>query len=203
MAGHSFDERAAHWDDPEKIERARVVAAQIGRAVDLHTGLRVLEYGAGTALLSQALAPRVGPLTVTDPSTGMRAVLADKVASGALPPGTVVQDLDLSTGRVPAETYDLVISLLALHHIPDVRTVLRGFAALLEPGGRVALADLVSEDGSFHDSPDFDGHMGFDTDELSGWLREAGFAGIDVRHADDLVKNGRSFGIFLVTATRG
>src|SRR5690606_24678340 len=82
--GHEldFDARAATWDDdPEKVERARVVAELVRRVTPLSGSTRVLEYGAGTALLGQALVPHIGPLTVADPSVGMREVLAQKVSS--------------------------------------------------------------------------------------------------------------------------
>jgi len=52
----SFDDRAATWDDPDKIERARVVAEAIARAVPLDRTTRVFEYGAGTGLVSEQLA---------------------------------------------------------------------------------------------------------------------------------------------------
>lgn len=203
--GHelNFDARAATWDDdPEKVERARVVAELVLRVTQARSSSRVLEYGAGTALLGQALAPHIGPLTVADPSAGMREVLAQKVSTGTLPVGTRIWDLDLATGQVPRESFDLIVSLLVLHHIPDVPAVLRGFAALLPPGGQVSLADLVAEDGSFHDSPAFDGHHGFNLEELTVMLRDAGFERVDLRHAYDVEKHERSYPLFLATATR-
>lgn len=203
--GHEldFDARAATWDDdPEKVERARVVAELVRRVTGLSGSTRVLEYGAGTALLGQALVPHIGPLTVADPSVGMREVLAQKVSSGVLPDGTRIWDVDLATGPVPAESFDLIVSLLALHHIPDVPAVLRGFAALLPPGGQVSLADLVAEDGSFHDSPNFDGHDGFELEELTAMLHDAGFENVDLRHAYDVEKQERSYPLFLATARR-
>lgn len=199
-----FDARAATWDqDPTKVERARDVAAVIGGAIALDPGLRVLDYGAGTGLLAQALASDVGPLTLADPSTGMREVLHEKVTTGALPATSRVWDLDLSSGQTPAgEEFDLIVSLMALHHIADVPAVLRGCAGLLAPGGRVALSDLYDEDGSFHDDPDFHGHTGFEPATLTGWLTEAGFTDVAIRHAHDIDKAGRTYGVFVATATR-
>ena len=200
----SFDDLAATWDqDPTKVARARDVARVIGEAIALEPGMRVLDYGAGTALLAQALAAEVGALTVADPSAGMRQVLTEKIASGALPENTRVWDLDLSTGPVPPEEeFDLIVSLMALHHIGDVPAVLRGCAALLAPGGHVALSDLYDEDGSFHDDPDFHGHTGFEPAALTAWLTEAGFGEVEIRHAHDIVKAGRTYGIFVATARR-
>lgn len=203
MTNAHFDERAAGWDDDQShVQRAAALAESIRRTVPLNPELRVLEYGAGTGLVSQALAAEIGPLTLADPSSGMRAVLADKINAGVFSADSTVWDVDLSAGTVPEGTFDLVITAMTLHHIEDVPAVLRAFAGLLAPGGRVCVADLVAEDGSFHDSPDFHAHNGFDPEELSGWLRDAGFAGVDLRHAVDIEREGRIFPVFLITAMR-
>lgn len=202
-AGSYFDDQAATWDDdPAKGERAGTVADLICEVAAPGPTTRVLDYGAGTGLLAQALAPHVGPITVADPSAGMREVLTQKVDSGALPSGTRVWELDLSTQQPPEETFDLIVSLLVLHHIPDVAAVLRGFAALLAPGGRVSLCDLVTEDGSFHDASRGEVHHGFDPDTLTTMLAEVGFGEVDVRSAHTLTKQGRDYPLFLATATR-
>ncbi|WP_306255114.1 methyltransferase domain-containing protein [Ornithinimicrobium cryptoxanthini] len=202
-AASYFDEQAATWDDdPTKVERAGVVADLICEVVEPGPSSRVLDYGAGTGLLAQALAPHVGPLTVADPSAGMREVLTQKVGSGALPRGSRVWELDLAVEEPPEESFDLIVSLLVLHHVPDVAAALRGFAAMLAPGGRVAVCDLETEDGSFHDSSRLDVHHGFDADALSRLLTDAGFGDVEVRPAHTLTKEGRDYPLFLATATR-
>jgi ubiquinone/menaquinone biosynthesis C-methylase UbiE len=75
MPGPDFDERAATWDDdPTRVERARTVAQRILAAAPLSTDSRVLDYGAGTGLLSEGLKDHVGRLYLADPSAGMRQV---------------------------------------------------------------------------------------------------------------------------------
>jgi predicted TPR repeat methyltransferase len=65
----SFDERAATWDDdPAHVERARVVGLALRRALPLGRSVRMLEYGAGTGLVSEALRDAVGPITMADTS---------------------------------------------------------------------------------------------------------------------------------------
>jgi hypothetical protein len=47
---------------------------------------------------------------------------------------------------------------------------------MLNPGGYLCIADLVTEDGSFHsEHPDFDGHNGFDCYEIQIYLINNGF----------------------------
>jgi 2-polyprenyl-3-methyl-5-hydroxy-6-metoxy-1,4-benzoquinol methylase len=202
----SFDDRAASWDDDTgHVTRARDVAAAIREAVPLTRELRVLEYGAGTGLLAEQLAPHVGPITVTDPSAGMRDVVAAKIAAGALPDATVV-DLDLGRDRVPADRYDLVVTAMALHHVTAVAPVLAGFAELLAPGGTLCIADLDAEDGSFHaaarEAGEFHGHDGFDRDDLAAQLRDAGFGPTRFVTCHRMERDGRPYDVFLATTSR-
>jgi predicted TPR repeat methyltransferase len=198
----SFDEKAATWDTPAKVERARVVAGAVRRAVALSGSTRVLEYGAGTGLVSQELATSVGPITLADSSAGMREVMHSKMAARALPATTRIWDLDLSAGNVPEERFDLIVTVMALHHIGDLTPVLDGFARLLDGGGQLCVVDLVKEDGSFHRDSDFHGHNGFDTQDLSARLESAGFTDVRIEQIHEMVKNGVTYPLFLAACTR-
>ena len=200
-----FDERARTWDDdPTRVQRARAAAEAIAAAVPLDASTRLLEYGAGTGLASQALASHVGSITLAEPSQGMRAVLADKVAVGALPADTRIWDLDLTTHAVPDERFDVIVSLMTLHHIHDLSLVVAGFAELLVNGGHLCVVDLEEEDGSFHDDdPDFDGHHGLGRTPLTEKLDAAGFNDVRFEPCYELEKDGRSYPLFLMTCTAG
>jgi SAM-dependent methyltransferase len=200
-----FDTRAGTWDDdPAKVYRAAAIATAIHEWVPLGGTTRLLEYGAGTGLVGQHLAAHIGPLALADPSAGMREVAARKVASGLFPAGTQVLDLDLSRAPAPADTEaDVVVTAMTLHHIPDLAPVLRGLAELLVDGGALCIADLEREDGSFHDhDPDFDGHDGFEREGLTAQLEAAGFEDVRFTRCYELEKAGRTYPIFLATATR-
>ena len=65
---------------------------------------------------------------------------------------------------------------MTLHHIIDLDKILQIFNSMLKSNGYFCIADLVKEDGSFHsDSSTFNGHNGFDKDELSAILLKNGF----------------------------
>jgi ubiquinone/menaquinone biosynthesis C-methylase UbiE len=77
-----FDDKARTWDsDPIKRERALAVAAAIRQRVPLARDWRALEYGCGTGLLSFALHAELGQMTLADSSSGMLAVLAEKITA--------------------------------------------------------------------------------------------------------------------------
>jgi ubiquinone/menaquinone biosynthesis C-methylase UbiE len=151
--------------------------------------------------VTQALHDRVGPVTLADNSPGMRAVLQEKIAAGALPEGARVWDLDLEGQPAPDERFDLVVSSMVMHHVGDLPTVLAGFARLLDARGHLCLADLDSEDGSFH-TYEFGGHHGFDRDEVAAALEAAGFTRVTVGDCTEIHRDGRVYPIFLATGAR-
>ncbi len=203
---NTFDDRAATWDDdPAKVERGRTVADAVASAVDLDTDTRLLEYGAGTGLAAQALVGRVGPITLADPSEGMRTVMQGKVDAGSFPESTRVWDLDLVTDKAPDERFDLVLTVMALHHIEtqDLDVALERLASLLEPSGHLCVVDLEEDvEGTFHqDHDDFEGFHGFRHADLAGRLEAAGFADVTFSPCGTVDKNGQEFALFLAVAT--
>lgn len=197
----TFDERAATWDEPAKVERAERTAAAIKASVPLDRSTRVLEYGAGTGLVSQALQDAAGPLTLADTSAGMREQIQKKVDAGALRDAQI-WDLDLSAGAAPPdERFDLIVTSLVLHHVVNLDETLRGFATLLDPGGHLCVLDFDHEDGSFH-GDDFEGHHGFHRHEFEALLIAAGFADVTFEDCGHVDRHGRDYPLFLATATR-
>lgn len=202
----SFDERAKAWDaDPAKVERANTVAELMRRRLALSPAMRALEYGCGTGLLSFALRADLGPITLADSSQGMLDVLREKIAKENVSDMTPVR-LDLLADPLPTERYDIVYSLMTLHHVPDLDTIFRAFHELLEAGGHLCVADLDREDGSFH-GPGFEGHQGFDREDLRRRARRAGFAEVRFETALEISKTvegkRKSFPVFLMIAEKG
>jgi len=198
-----FDARAATWDDdPTKVQRARAIARQIAREVPLAGTMAALEYGAGTGLLGFMLRDRIGELTLADISEGMIAVAARKIAAAGDARVRTVK-LDLLADPLPPDRYDLVFSAMTLHHVPDTVGILQRFRAILRQSGFLCIADLDTEDGSFHGAG-FEGHLGFDRAILGAQARAAGFASVRFSTAYEMRKplagGTRTFPIFLMVA---
>jgi len=200
-----FDAQASTWDsDPAKVDRARRVAEAIVRSVpDL--GLRsVLDYGAGTGLLGFELLPRAAQVTLADTSEGMLAVVREKIAQGNATNVRAIR-LDLTEEPVPPARFDLVCTLMTMHHIGDVDGILRAFGGMLAKGCVLCVSDLDTEDGSFH-GPGFAGHKGFDRLELGRRIQEAGFGPVSFTTPCEVRKDvggvTRTFPIFLAVARR-
>ncbi len=202
----NFDERARDWDsDPRKVERARLVAEAIRDTIPLSPGMSALEYGCGTGLLSFALQSHLGRITLADTSQGMLDVLAGKIAAAGVTNMHPIK-LDLAVDPLPAGRFQLIYSLMTLHHIRDVKEVLFKFNALLETGGYLLVADLDKEDGSFHTDGTTDVHKGFERDDLQGMVEAAGFGNVMFSTAYQIRKevNGRQrvFPVFLLSAQK-
>jgi ubiquinone/menaquinone biosynthesis C-methylase UbiE len=201
MSSDDFDQKAATWDaDPAKVERAAAVARCVAAAVPLDRSMRMLEYGAGTGLVTQALRDAVGPVTLADTSSGMREVMRAKIDAGSIVDAEV-RALDLAADPPPDEHFDLIVTVMTLHHISDLDTVLAAFAQLLTPGGHLCIVDLEEEDGSFH-GEGFAGHHGFRRSDLAAQLATHGFDDITFADCHEMVRDGVRYPLFLATGRR-
>jgi len=112
--------------------------------------------------------------------------------------------LDLMFDPMPASRFDITYSLMALHHILQVEAVLKKFFELLNPNGWLCIADLDTEDGSFHAESSTDVHKGFERSVLQQQVEAAGFRNVSFTTAYDITKliGGieKSFPVFLMTA---
>jgi ubiquinone/menaquinone biosynthesis C-methylase UbiE len=200
-----FDASAATWDqDAMKRDRAGTVGAAIAVAVPVRDR-NILEYGCGTGLLGFALQPTAGRVTLADTSEGMLAVVKEKIAAAGVSNMAPLR-LDLLADPLPSGRYDLVCSLMALHHIPDTEGILRKFHEVLAPGGWVALSDLDAEDGSFHGAEVTGVHRGFDRAALARQMSAAGFQDVHLSTVFELRREiagkARTFPLFLAVGRR-
>ena len=202
-ATSSFDDRAQTWDaDPVKQERAEAVATALRRQIPLSPAWQALEYGCGTGLLSFALRADLRRITLADSSPGMLEVLREKIVASHIANMTPIQ-LDLTSDPLPEQRFDLIYSLMTLHHIPDTEAVLRDMHTLLRQPGYLCIADLDSEDGSFH-GMDADVHQGFDRQGLTEKAERAGFRNISFSNVFEIHKGQpeRIYPVFLMTAEK-
>ncbi|MBU2538210.1 MAG: methyltransferase domain-containing protein [Proteobacteria bacterium] len=198
-----FDDAAADWEEkPLRVALARKVAEAIQQAIPLSGTMRVLEYGCGTGMVSRTLSPHVAHITAVDTSPQMLQVLSEKAGEEKI---VNIETLahDLTSKPLPVNDFDLVMSSMTLHHIPDFKALLHHFFAAVKPGGYLAVADLVTEDGSFHDDNSGVAHYGINPETIRSIMSANGGLDIAVKeiHTIDKQQGGdatrRSYPIFL------
>jgi 2-polyprenyl-3-methyl-5-hydroxy-6-metoxy-1,4-benzoquinol methylase len=172
----SFDQQAQDWDkDPKKLERAQIIAREIKDFIQPNQKLEAFEFGCGTGLLSYYLKDHFKTITLADTSSGMIDVLQQKIQKEKLHHFKPLL-IDVLSDAIPQKKYDVIYTLMTMHHIPDTEKILQIFHSMIKPGGFLCLADLEKEDGSFHSQiPDFVGHLGFDRGELGLLLKQNSF----------------------------
>lgn len=198
-----FNAEAAQWDTNPIVHQ---LSAEAWKALqkniptlqgtDAKT-LDVLEIGCGTGLLTFLVAPSVREVIAVDAAAGMIEALEGKIRTAGgenanivpiamlledpedsrLPPA----DVDAHAGDGgPRRKFDLVISHLVLHHIPDLKAVLRTMFGCLKAGGTIALTDFKDfgpEAKRFHAESKMDGveRHGINAKWIEGLIREVGF----------------------------
>jgi len=200
-----FDAKARDWDKNKLyFERSEAVAKALRQMVPLRAGMKAMEYGSGTALLSFALKDQFAEITLMDNSKEMTLVTEEKIAEQQV---TNMKSLffDLEHQDFDGK-FDVIYSQMVMHHVSDIDAMFAKFHSLLNPGGFIAIADLYTEDGSFH-GDGFAGHLGFDPEELKHQFEENGFGECKHRHCYMIKRtddNGivKEFPIFLLTAER-
>jgi tRNA (cmo5U34)-methyltransferase len=203
-----FDDAAAQWDsNPGRVDLARAVGAAIALSVPLQPDWRVLDYGAGTGLLTLHLQPRVASLVALDASTGMLDKLRQKLDADRIN-NVQTRHWDLQAQPFPETGFNLIVSSMTLHHLRDVPLVLNRLVALLKPGGWLAVADLDTEDGSFHGNAADVFHLGFARRQVAEWFADVGLTGVSVKDAHSMVKPSstgqvRAYGVFLAVGQKG
>ncbi|MES1955917.1 class I SAM-dependent methyltransferase [Salinisphaera hydrothermalis] len=201
-----FNAIAAEWDSqPRHVETAAAVAEAMRVALAPIGEESLLEFGCGTGLITAALAPHVARILALDSAPGMIDALREKLRRHG------IDNVDAKVGDLPDNPpegrFDAIVSSMTMHHIADTDALLRVLFDRLKSGGRIALADLDREDGSFHGDKPGIAHHGFDRNVLADKLKAAGFADVEftiAHHMERTLDDGttRRFPIFLAVATR-
>ena len=120
----------------------------IDRLIDyLPDATRIVELGCGTGNLSLQLTKRfpTASFTFVDASPEMLAVTRDRIA---VPRGDVAERSAFIEARfeeldLPADSFDLVVSSISLHHVDDKLPVYRNVFRILRGGGTFRFSDQL------------------------------------------------------------
>lgn len=148
----TWNEHADGWDDNSDV---KIYADQAFASLVLTTDIcasdwtskRVLDFGCGTGLLAQKVAPYVGELIAVDTSERMIAVLESKhVPNTIAVHGDILAtdhrcEVDLQLG------FDLIYASSVCGFLPNYEGAVLALTRLLRPGGRFIQWDWRASDG--------------------------------------------------------
>lgn len=112
---------------------------------------RLLEIGCGFGAFTRVLADRARHITAIDLSPQMIEVAKDR--SGRYPNLEFILG-DFLQLEIPDATYDCIVSIATLHHLP-ASEALKKMKSALRPGGVLIIHDLLDPDGLFDKALDF------------------------------------------------
>ncbi|MEQ1579071.1 MAG: class I SAM-dependent methyltransferase [Steroidobacteraceae bacterium] len=197
MSRDFFAEKAAVYEqDKHRVDNVNNIATAIVERVKLDKRMHLMDFGSGTGLLLEGVAPHVGKITAVDVSKAMNQQLAAK--RGKLGCELEMLELDLTTADLDLQ-FDGIISSMTMHHVKDIAAMFRKFHQLVKPGGFIAISDLDTEDGGFHTEDTGVHHHGFDREQIAGVARAAGFQDVSVTTASVMTKPQGDYPVFLLT----
>ena len=132
-----WDEMADGWDeDPAVVAYSGGAWRALEEAVELGEGMRVLDFGCGTGLLTERLAQRVREVVAVDASPKMIEVLDAKNLSNVQALAATWTPDTIADEPLAAEPFDLIVRSSVCAFLPDYPGTVAMFAGLLAPGGR-------------------------------------------------------------------
>ncbi len=195
-----FAHKSKSWDmNSKRVQNAKGIAELIVKNIRLNKSMELMDFGAGTGLLSYFVAPYIKKIVAVDSSPSM--LLEFKSKCDEFVCETEVIEKDLSTDTLD-RTFDGIISSMTIHHLDDTIALFEKFYTMLNDGGFIAIADLDSEDGSFHSENTGVHHHGFDREALQLIAENAGFKDVKFDLASTIDKPHRTFTVFLLTAVK-
>lgn len=196
-----FDKAAQEWDSGDMRQNiADAVFKTIASRIALLNTMEIMDFGAGTGLLSFKIAPMVRSVTGVDLSAGMLEQLEAK-NSTTVHVNAVLQDI---MTQPLEQKFNGIVSSMAMHHVQNTPALFETFYTHLKRDGFIAIADLEEEDGTFHAQHGNDGvyHFGFNKESLRNIIEKAGFKNVRFHDAYTVKREDGNYPIFLVTAMK-
>ncbi|EDZ62000.1 Methyltransferase type 12 [Sulfurimonas gotlandica GD1] len=194
-----FKEKSKEWDKGDvQVQGAKIIAEAINKKIELNNDMDILDFGVGTGLLGFDIARSVKKVYGVDTSLSMLEKLKAK-NTPELSIETYSQDIIATPLN---RTFDGLVSSMTLHHVEDLKSFFETIYKNINDNGFIAIADLESEDGTFHSDNTGVFHFGFQRDILCKIAVDAGFNEVNFQNINTINKPHRDFGVFLLTAKK-
>jgi len=194
-----FKDRAKEWDQGSiRVRGAKKIADAISETITLNNTMEIMDFGVGTGLLGFEIAKITKKVYGIDTSAEMIKKLQEK-NTPELSIETFTQDI---VKEPLNKTFDGLISSMTLHHVENLEDFFQTIYKNIKNDGFIAIADLETEDGTFHSDNAGVFHFGFNEKSLCEIVKNAGFNSIEFKNINTINKPHKDFGIFLLTAKK-
>ena len=194
-----FKNKAKDWDkSPTRNSTPQAIADAIKEKITLREDMSIMDFGVGTGLLGFIIAKEVKTVYGVDMSKSMLAKLEEKNTS-QLSIKAICQDI---VKEPLSMSFDGIVSSMTLHHVEELSAFFVSIYKNLNDGGFIAIADLESEDGTFHSDNTGVYHFGFDKNALASIVEKSGFKNVAFEKVTTINKPQKDFGVFLLTAQK-
>ena len=194
-----FDTKAKEWDRGEaRVNGALVIAEAIASRHHFEKNMEVLDFGVGTGLLGFEIAKRVKKVYGVDTSAKMLEQVREK-NTRELSIEPILQDIVQTPLQ---QRFDAIVSSMTLHHVEDLELFFSTIYENIKEGGFIGIADLESEDGTFHSDNAGVFHFGFAKEKLVALAQKHGFKDVAFENVNTIKKPHREFGVFLLSARK-
>ncbi|MFT6281496.1 MAG: cyclopropane fatty-acyl-phospholipid synthase-like methyltransferase [Salibacteraceae bacterium] len=195
-----FAEKADGYDNQKaRTQNVDNIGQAVLKALPFSKEMHVMDFGSGTGLLLSQIAPFVGEITAVDISVSMNSVLQSKM--DAIDCKLHILEADLTQKKLD-QKFDCIVSSMTMHHIENVEEIFKTLYSLLDENGTIAIADIDTEDGSFHTEDTGFFHLGFDRNEFLNIAENAGFRNLKIETASIMVKPTGKYPVFLLTGKK-
>lgn len=168
----SWDDYADGWDSNEAVVHYADKAHEALLKNINPTGLRILDFGCGTGLLTEKLASAAQALVALDTSSKMLKVLEQKALGNVATLHGELTDTKINNAALLNPKFDLIVASSALAFVPDYGHTSKLLADLLKPGGALVQWDWLKAESA-------EG-MGFSEQQVKCAMQSAGLARVEI-----------------------
>src|SRR5947199_5777993 len=165
-----FELDSTKWDVMRRSFYGEEVRKAILNAVHVKAIDTVLDVGAGTWFLTEAVSKIASKVIALDFSRGMSEEAIAKMGSG---------NVEFRIGNAESMPFqdssvDAVIGNMVLHHCPHPGIAISEMSRVLKPGGRIAISDLQEHRYEWLRKEHADLWLGFRMEEVATMMKESG-----------------------------
>jgi ubiquinone/menaquinone biosynthesis C-methylase UbiE len=199
----NFEQKAKSWDlNPRVVKSATNFTNEVLLNIDKNIkNFNVLDYGTGSGLVALLLQDKVKHITGLDNSKSMLKELGIKIEK------LKIENIDFSFHDINHESlhknkFDLVVTNMTMHHIKNHSIFISKLFDSLKIGGYLFIADLQTEDGSFHSNNQGVEHFGFQLDDIKNRYEELKLDDIKIKVYQTIDKNDKSYNVFIASGQK-